>query len=205
MDSDEAGLTIEELARRSELPVRTIRYYIAEGLLPGPGGRGKAATYGEDHRLRLRLIRRLTEQHLPLAEIRERLAGLGPDDLRALLEAEEERTATLAQAAREPSPKEFIAALLQRAGAAEPARRLKEAAPVRLASPAPMPAPPAAERRQATPPTPDDRDDPAQAWERWVLEPGLELHVRRDVARRRAPLIGRLLAAARQILRSESR
>ena len=56
MDGDEAGLSIDELARSSELPVRTIRYYVAEGLLPGPGGRGKAATYGEDHLLRLRLI-----------------------------------------------------------------------------------------------------------------------------------------------------
>jgi DNA-binding transcriptional MerR regulator len=203
MDGDEAGLSIEELARQSELPVRTIRYYIAEGLLPGPEGRGKAATYGEDHRLRLRLIRRLTEQHLPLAEIRARLAGLEPDDLRELLAAEEDRAAALAEATREPSPKEYITTLLQRAGAVDPARRLKEAAPARPASPAPPAAPPAAERRRASPP-PADRDAPAQSWERWVLEPGLELHVRRDVAERRAPLIERLVAAARRIIGSET-
>jgi DNA-binding transcriptional MerR regulator len=204
MDGDEAGLSIEELARRGDLPVRTIRYYIAEGLLPGPDGRGKAATYGEEHLLRLRLIRRLTGQYVPLAEIRARLAGLGPDDLRALLATEEDRATTLAEAAREPSPKEYIAALLQRAGAGAPARNLKADAPPRPAAPAPMPAPPAAERRRDSPPTLAASAAPAQAWERWVLEPGVELHVRRDVAERRASLIERLVAAARQILQSES-
>ena len=137
-----------------------------------------------------------------MAEIRERLVGLEPDDLRALLKAEEERAATLAQAAREPSPKEYIARLLQRAGAAEPNRRLMEAAPARPAPPAPMPesmpAQPAAERHRASPPPAADRDGLAQAWDRWVLEPGLELHVRRDVAERRASLIERLVAAARR-------
>ena len=52
---------IEELADLVGVPVRTVRYYIAEGLLPGPGTRGKGTVYGEEHLLRLRLIRLLAD------------------------------------------------------------------------------------------------------------------------------------------------
>ena len=49
MLGEEQSLTIEELAERAETSVRTIRFYIAEGLLPGPGARGKAASYSGEH------------------------------------------------------------------------------------------------------------------------------------------------------------
>src|SRR5690242_10862011 len=59
MLENEQTYTIEELAEQVGTPVRTIRFYIAEGLLSGPGTRGKAASYSGEHLLRLRLIRRL--------------------------------------------------------------------------------------------------------------------------------------------------
>jgi DNA-binding transcriptional MerR regulator len=52
------ALDINALSRETGINVRTIRYYLAEGLLPSPAGRGPAATYGVGHRDRLRLIRR---------------------------------------------------------------------------------------------------------------------------------------------------
>ena len=75
------------------MPVRTIRFCfsIAQGLLPGPQGRGKAAAYREEHLLRLQLIRRLSEQRVPLAEIRARVAPLALEEVRALLGEEERR------------------------------------------------------------------------------------------------------------------
>jgi DNA-binding transcriptional MerR regulator len=69
-------LTIEDLAERAGVSVRTVRFYISQGLLAGPGTRGRAAAYGDEHLARLRLIRRLVEQHLPLAEQLLRLEGL---------------------------------------------------------------------------------------------------------------------------------
>ena len=64
---------LDELARLSGLTVRTIRYYIQQRLLHTSGHRGPGAGYDAGHLARLRLIRRLQADHLPLAEIRRRL------------------------------------------------------------------------------------------------------------------------------------
>ncbi|MGQ9674485.1 MAG: MerR family transcriptional regulator [Chloroflexota bacterium] len=119
-------LTIEELAERVAVPVRTIRFYITEGLLAGPGGRGKAAIYGEEHLLRLQLIRRLVDQHLPLKEIRERLAALSISDVRAILAEERQQEEAARRDGQALSPREYVSNLLARAKLArtpsEPAR-----------------------------------------------------------------------------------
>ena len=83
MTTPRSSWTIEELADEVGVPVRTIRYYIAEGMLPGPGSRGKGTTYSEDHLQRLRLIRRLVEQRVPLADVRQLVERLSPDETEA--------------------------------------------------------------------------------------------------------------------------
>ncbi len=65
--------TLQDLADLAEVTPRTIRYYVAQGLLPSPDRVGPGALYGPGHLARLRLIRRLQREHLPLAEIRSRL------------------------------------------------------------------------------------------------------------------------------------
>ena len=77
---------ISDLARLTGLNVRTIRYYIAQGLIPASGESGPGAHYGQGHLDRLRLTKRLQQQHLPLAEIRQRLAALTDADVAGLLE-----------------------------------------------------------------------------------------------------------------------
>jgi len=86
-------LTVDELARRIDLPVRTIREYQTMGLLPSPRRRGRVGIYGASHLMWLRLIARLQERGYSLAGIRDLLAawrdgselgevlGLGPDQL----------------------------------------------------------------------------------------------------------------------------
>ena len=69
------------------MSVRTVRYYIAEGLLPPPEGSGPGSSYTQGHLDRLRLIQRLKEAYLPLKEIRRRLSGLSDDEVRSLLAA----------------------------------------------------------------------------------------------------------------------
>jgi DNA-binding transcriptional MerR regulator len=54
-------LTAEELAEQAGVPLRTVRFCIANGLLPRAGDRGHGALYGQEHLLRLRLIHRLAE------------------------------------------------------------------------------------------------------------------------------------------------
>ena len=87
--ADEASsLTLGELTEAAGVSVRTVRYYIAEGLLPPPRGAGPQSAYARGHLDRLRLIQRLKAAYLPLKEIRRRLAGLDDAEVRRLLAAE---------------------------------------------------------------------------------------------------------------------
>ena len=234
MVSETPGLTIEGLAEQAGVPVRTIRFYIAEDLLAGPRGRGMAARYGEEHLLRLRLIRRLVDQRVPLAEQRARLNRLSLDDVRSLLAEEDRRTAELRLAEAAPSPKDYVSALLERAQARHAPKPMAAPPAASAAAPARAPADPvelseASERSGALAPStpaaaggrpqpsssgparsaavPDplaparplasQTGEPGEAWQRWELAPGVELHVRADAERRHRRLVERLLRIAR--------
>lgn len=82
-------LTLEDLVNISGLPIRTVRFYIQEGLLPGPDSRGKNARYTEEHLERLEWIQRLKEHHRPLREIRILLNNMTPREIKALLDGQE--------------------------------------------------------------------------------------------------------------------
>jgi DNA-binding transcriptional MerR regulator len=70
-------LSVEELAQRAGVTVRTIRYYQSEGLLPPPGRAGREARYGDAHVERLGLIARLQARGLRLQAIAEVLERAG--------------------------------------------------------------------------------------------------------------------------------
>jgi DNA-binding transcriptional MerR regulator len=72
-------LTIDELASRSGVSVRTIRFYSGRGLLPPPRLRGRTGLYGPDHLARLELVRELQSLGLTLAAIERHLARIPPD------------------------------------------------------------------------------------------------------------------------------
>src|SRR5204863_602102 len=92
----EEPLTIDDLARRVELPVRTIREYHTMRLLPPPERRGRLGLYGDQHVQRLRLIIRLQRRGYSLAGIRDLLGAwesgtdlvtvLGVDESQAALD-----------------------------------------------------------------------------------------------------------------------
>lgn len=79
---------IGELAARADVTRRTVRYYVAEGLLPSPGGAGQQRTYTREHLLRLHAIKRLKDAYLPLDEIRRHLDGLDEHALQEILVVE---------------------------------------------------------------------------------------------------------------------
>ncbi|MGH3175113.1 MAG: MerR family transcriptional regulator, partial [Streptosporangiaceae bacterium] len=68
-------LTIDDLARRVELPVRTIREYHTMRLLPPPERQGRLGLYHDQHVQRLRLIIRLQRRGYSLAGIRDLLGA----------------------------------------------------------------------------------------------------------------------------------
>jgi DNA-binding transcriptional MerR regulator len=72
--------SLDELCALSQLPKRTVRYYIQVGLLERPIGETRAARYTEAHLRRLLHIKQLSAAGFSLERIRERLnAPLGPD------------------------------------------------------------------------------------------------------------------------------
>ena len=188
MSNHNRKMTIEELAQDVGVSVRTVRFYITEGLIPGPGTRGKSAAYGQEHLLRLQLVRRLSEQHVPLADIRRQLAGLSLDEVRVLLQEEEIRDAELQRAAQDLSPKEYVSALLDRARAGHrPPSSPWPGSSQQLQSP-PLRA---RDQEVFSPESPPVRD--GETWQRQELAPGIELHVRSDIEARYRGLIDRLL------------
>ncbi len=80
---DAEELTVDELAARTGMTVRTVRFYATEGLLPPPVRRGRIGYYSASHRMRLELIRTLQEHGYTLAAIDRVLARIPADALPA--------------------------------------------------------------------------------------------------------------------------
>ena len=101
---DKSTFTIEELgqaikeATGADLSVRTIRFYIAEGILRRPDERGK---FTLAHMDRLKLILQLKKAFTPLPEIKQQLSLLSDGDVAAQLSRfdEQSRLPTLNNAA----------------------------------------------------------------------------------------------------------
>jgi DNA-binding transcriptional MerR regulator len=136
MMDDEPRYSLSELTDEAGVSVRTVRYYIAEGLLPPPVTAGPRSSYTRAHLDRLRLIDRMKTSYLPLREIRRRLTALDDDDVRRLLE---EPTP--------PAPPAPVAPRMMQEPASRPpdsassyiARLMHRAAPAASAPPAPAP------------------------------------------------------------------
>ncbi|CAL9612906.1 MerR family transcriptional regulator [Streptomyces sp. enrichment culture] len=76
-DTGEPTLTIDELAARAGVTVRTVRFYGTKGLLPPPViGPRRVGRYGPDHLARLSLIEELQRQGMTLAAIERYLRAL---------------------------------------------------------------------------------------------------------------------------------
>ncbi|WP_309057584.1 MerR family transcriptional regulator [Streptomyces sp.] len=75
-----AGYTVDELAARAGVTVRTVRFYGTRGLLPPPViGPRRVGRYGPEHLSRLALIEELQRQGMTLAAIERYLEQLPPD------------------------------------------------------------------------------------------------------------------------------
>ncbi|MEU8979530.1 MerR family transcriptional regulator [Streptomyces sp. NPDC048309] len=85
-DTEEPTLTVDELAARAGVTVRTVRFYSTKGLLPPPViGPRRVGRYSQEHLARLALIEELQHQGMTLAAIERYLTqlppGLSADDL----------------------------------------------------------------------------------------------------------------------------
>jgi DNA-binding transcriptional MerR regulator len=138
---------------------RTIRYYMAEGLIETPGEKqGTASLFGYLNLLQLLTVKKLQAEHLPIRKIRELVAGKSEQELELLLGV----GSVAAKKNRETDAKRYLESLLA-----------PEAAPPRSMMMAGAAAPP--------PPSPAPQQvDQSASWQRIEIEPGLELHIRAD-------------------------
>lgn len=200
---DDARYTLTELADLAGVTPRTVRYYLAQGLLPSVGVTGPGAKYDDTHLARLRLIRRLQREHQPLAEIRRRLEGLGDTEI-----------AAAAGAAEAPPPPDSALDYIRRV--TNPATRVREHADGY--APALLRAMPGPTRASASTvpaaPAPATGLDPDAAhvsmpriersqWERVSLGPDVELHIRRPLPRSTSKRVDRLVEIARDLLEED--
>lgn len=183
-------MTLIRLAELAEVTPRTVRYYIAQGLLPAPEGAGVAATYGDDHLRRLRQIKELQAQHLPLAEIRSRILQ---EPLPGMPEAagsdRGDPGVSAADLAYRQRAMSFLEGIL--GPAIPPAGPAVRPAPAPAPVPAPVPAAPAQAR-------------PARStWERHAISPDVEIHIQRPLSRDGNRRVDQLLEAARRIFEGD--
>ena len=83
------NLTLEDLERQSGLSLRTLRFYIQEGLLQGPDTHGKYASYSRQHLDRIEMIKRLKNLRLPIKEIRHLLNNMTAEEIKKVRKYQE--------------------------------------------------------------------------------------------------------------------
>jgi DNA-binding transcriptional MerR regulator len=187
---------ISELAARTGVSTRTIRYYIEEGLLPQPEIQGKYAVFNEDYLIRLKLIKYLKDAYLPLREIKRKLESLMVAEMRDLLR-KFEQDPSRALAELDIFPAETSKALpldkdesldsatdyIQRALNRRPTSVREEPLSFQASMPAPLP-----------------KSNPVpESWQRIELMPGVELNIRQPQTSRMRRQVEELIDMARKI------
>jgi DNA-binding transcriptional MerR regulator len=202
--------SLTELAGLAGVTPRTVRYYISQGLLRSDGTSGPGAKYDDTHLARLRLIRRLQREHLPLADIRQRLGALDDDAIATLVD---EPTTT---ADPKDSALDYVRRLLKPSAPAVPGLlRRPPLAETHLIPPPRIRAfaepiagiqAAAAQPEQIPAPTAELPSAPRferSQWERIALAPDIELHVRRPLPRPLAKQVDRLVSIARDLFNED--
>jgi DNA-binding transcriptional MerR regulator len=132
---------------------RTIRYYMAEGLVQTPEEKqGTASVFGYVNLLQLLTVKKLQAEHLPIRKIRELVAGKNEQELETML-------GVRGGSGRKTEAKRYLETLLASA-----------------------PSQPLMETSAAPPPPPQAAAGQSPSWQRVEIEPGLELHIRSDYA-----------------------
>jgi len=176
VDSEEP--TLKDLCEESGVSERTVRYYMAQGIIPPAPRSGPGVRYPRAHVTRLRLIRKWQEANLPLEQIRKQLADLDDVEVERLFQSQAPK------AAREPEAGgralDYVRKALGMSSAATPA-------------PSQMPLIPATEVPVAR-----------SQWERYVVDEDVEIHVKRPLSHLKNRRVDALIQEARRLLKETS-
>jgi len=178
--------TLTDLAKLADVTPRTIRFYITSGLLPSPGQQGPSTRYDDAHLELLRVIKKLQNAHLPLAEIRARLRSITDKEI-----------ATIASSTDGDSPTDSAVDYIRRVMGA-PTASLPPAPAASTPAPAASIPEPLLNRTVAMEP-----EAKRSQWERIPLDPDVELHIRRPLTRQHNKRVERLITIARQLFEED--
>jgi DNA-binding transcriptional MerR regulator len=192
--------SLTELAEEAGVSVRTVRYYIVEGLLPPAHIAGARSYYTQAHLDRLRLIGQLKAAYLPLKEIRRRLAGLDDEEVHRLVAGVPAAGPAAETAPQLDSAATYLARLRSRAFGAG------DTSPATLPASTPFAAfdiPPsvlASRHLTATSETERAQTEEAEGpWRRVRLSDDAELLIREEVYQRKHDRIDWLIRWARKV------
>lgn len=181
-------LDIKELCEKTGVTPRTIHFYVQQGLLPAASAPGPGARYGQGHVSRLRMVRLLQKQHLPLAEIAKRMKGLTDAQVDQLV------SETRQVRSSRGSALDYIRTVLAEPNVSESTPLRAEALAFSQSKSSSAPAGSVRSTAALTPTTPG-----RSQWERYTFADGFELHVRRPLSRTEQRQLDKLMSAARAI------
>lgn len=191
---------ISELAERTGVSTRTIRYYVEEGLLPQPEVQGKYAVFNEDYLIRLSLIKYLKDAYLPLKKIKRQLDSLTIPEMYDLVHKfEKDPSQALAGLGIYPAEKSkiedinFSEIMPAPDGAQEYIKRALNRQPAAIREPVMKFNAPASATRQSPAVS-------SESWQRVELIPGVELNIRQPQSSSRRRRLEELIVIARKIL-----
>ena len=200
-------ISISDLAQRAGVSVRTIRYYINEGLLPAPEIRGRYTYYSENYIYRLELIHKLKNAFLPLKEIRQRMLSLTDEEVRELAVVNQPNESSKNE---NELPIRSDETVDSKSSALDYINHiLKENSPSQafIIQSAPAPVSRCHSRPQSMGitenlSTPGMRSQPAEeTWQHVVLAPGFELHFRLPLPAEYAGRIQQVIIKVQELLR----
>lgn len=176
---------IGELANKTGVSVRTIRYYISEGLLPSPQSRGRYTIYDEEYIDRIATIKRLKEAFLPIKEIRTMLETKSEAEINEFLSIYEDTG---------PSNEalDYISSMMDK-------EKHYQAEPAGIQKQAPMPELFSARSRMPSARGSNHLEDNS-VWRRFEIVPGFEVHVREDVFKQSGKIVFNLIESAKKVL-----
>jgi len=201
--------TLEDLATISGLTLRTLRFYMQEGLLQGPDTHGKNARYSQQHVDQLELIQRLKNLRLPLQEIRQLINTMTPEEVSKIRHYQD----ILHSALQQPGMivKEINSSYGTDSSALDYIHTLEQDwsnlqkisnSPGKKQRIQPSHAPsPSGVSNEISDPT----SSPQETWNKIIIDDGLELHIRQPQGLDKQAKIARLVEYGRNLIMDRSK
>lgn len=155
------------------LSERTLRYYISQGLVDRPSGKeGTSALYSYRHLLQLLALKRLQVFYFPMKKIREIIQNSTNDELKGIISGDRLDTSFDSGASIQANALAYLDSILPVETKMDQSERPGPSFEIPT-SPSRLPVSQATAASGTGPPVPE-------SWERFVLEDGIELHVRKE-------------------------